>query len=75
MHFRRIKKKLRRFVWFQKSYKGKIYFEPVIQLIKRNYLAQVGKSQQVYLTEKEGKQNRQSGTLLFTMLKTLDSYL
>ena len=44
-----------RFVWFQKSYKGKFYFEPCFQLLKINNLGQFEKSQQVYLSEKEGE--------------------
>ena len=44
-----------RFVWFQKSYKGKIYFEPCFQLFKKNELGQLEKRQQVYLGEKEGE--------------------
>ena len=44
-----------RFVWFQKSYKGKFCFEPCFQLLKINDLGQFEKSQQVYLSEKEGE--------------------
>ena len=46
-------KRIGRFVWFQKSYKRKIYFEPCFQLLKVNDLGQFEKSQQVYLSEKE----------------------
>ena len=45
-------KRIGRFVWFQKSYKGKIYLEPCFQIID---LGQFEKSQQVYLSEKEGE--------------------
>ena len=48
--------KIGRFVWFQKSYKGKIYFEPCFQLLKFDDLGQFEKSQQVYLSEKEGEE-------------------
>ena len=48
-------KRIGRFVWFQKSYKGKICLEPCFQLLKINDLGQFEKSQQVYLSEKEGK--------------------
>ena len=44
-----------RFAWSQKSYKGKIYFEPCFQLFKKNELGQLEKRQQVYLGEKEGE--------------------
>ena len=43
------------FAWSQKSYKGKIYFEPCFQLFKKNELGQLEKRQQVYLGEKEGE--------------------
>ena len=39
---------------YQKSYKGKNHFEPFFQLLKINDLWQFEKSQQVYLSEKEG---------------------
>ena len=41
-----------RFVWFQKTYKGKLYFEPCFQLLKINSLGQF-ESKQVYLSEEE----------------------
>ena len=44
-----------RFAWSQKSYKGKVYFEPCFQLFKKNELGQLEKRQQVYLGEKEGE--------------------
>ena len=44
-----------RFFWFQKSYKGKFYFEPCFQLSKNNDLGQFEQSQQVYLSEKDGE--------------------
>ena len=44
-----------RFARSQKSYKGKIYFEPCFQLFKKNELGQLEKRQQVYLGEKEGE--------------------
>ena len=44
-----------RFAWFRKSYKGKNYFEPLFQLIKINDLCQFEKSQQAYLSEKQGE--------------------
>ena len=43
-----------RCVWFQKSYNGKFHFEPCFQL-KINNLGQFEKSQQVYLSQKEGE--------------------
>ena len=51
--FSKNQKRIGRFVWFQKSYKGKIYLEPCFQLLKINDLGQFEKSQQVYLSEKE----------------------
>ena len=39
----------------QKSYKGKIYFEPCFQLFKKNELGQLEKRQQFELGEKEGE--------------------
>ena len=48
-------KRIGRFVWFQKSYKRKIILEPCFQLLKINDLGQFEKSQQVYLSEKEGE--------------------
>ena len=48
-------KRIGRFVWFQKSYKGKICLEPCFQLLKINDLGQFEKSQQVCLSEKEGE--------------------
>ena len=42
-------------VWFQKSYKGKFYFEPCFQLLKIKDLGQFEKSQQAYLSKKEGE--------------------
>ena len=47
--------RIERFVWFQKSYKGKFYFETRFQLLKVNNLGQFEKSQQVYLSEREGE--------------------
>ena len=55
IEFSENQKRIGRFVWFQKSYKGKIYFEPCFQLLKINELGQFEKSQQVYLSEKEGE--------------------
>ena len=43
------------FVWFQKSYNRKLYFEPCFQLLQINDLGQIERSQQVYLKEKEGE--------------------
>ena len=43
------------FAWSQKSYKGKVYFEPCFQLIKINELGKLEKRHQVYLGEKEGE--------------------
>ena len=55
IEFSKNQKKVGRFVWFQKSYKGKIYLEPCFQLLKINDLEQFEKCQQVYLSEKEGE--------------------
>ena len=44
-----------RFAWSQKSYKGKINFEPSFQQFKNNELGQLEKRQQVYLGENEGE--------------------
>ena len=62
-----------RYVWFLNSYKGKFYFEPCLSIIKKlttwDNLKSRNKSNLV-------KTNyRQSGKLLFMMLKTSDSYL
>ena len=54
IEFSKKQKRIGRFVWFQKSYKGKICLEPCFQLLKVNDLGQFEKSQQVYLSEKEG---------------------
>ena len=53
IEFSKNQTRIGRFVWFQKSYKGKFYFEPCFQLLKINDLGK--KSQQVYLGEKEGE--------------------
>ena len=53
--FSKNKTSIRRFVWLQKSFKGKNYFEPCFQLLKINDLGQFEKSQQVYRSEKEKK--------------------
>ena len=37
-----------------KILQGEVYFEPCFQLIKKNELGQLEKSQQVYLGKKEG---------------------
>ena len=42
-------------LWSQKYYKGKKQFEPFFQLLKINDLGKFEKSQQVYLSEKEGE--------------------
>ena len=55
IEFSKNQKKIGRFVWFQKSYKGKICLEQCFQLLKINNLGQFEKSQQVYLGEKEGE--------------------
>ena len=55
IEFSKNQTKIGRFAWSQKSYKGKIYFEPCFQLFKKNELGQLEKRQQVYLGEKEGK--------------------
>ena len=44
-----------RYVWFQKSYNGKFYFDPCFQLLKINDMGQFESSQQVYLSKKEGE--------------------
>ena len=43
------------FVWFQNSYDADLYFEPCFQLLQINNLGQFEKSQQSYLSEKEGE--------------------
>ena len=55
IEFSKNQTRIGRFVWFQKSYKVKFYFEPCFQLLKINDLGQFEKSQQVYLREKEGE--------------------
>ena len=55
IEFSKNQKRIGRFVWFQKSCKGKICLKPCFQLLKINELGQFEKSQQVYLSEKEGK--------------------
>ena len=55
IEFSKIQTRIGRFVWVQKSYKGKIYFEPCFQLLKISDVGQFEKSQQVYLSEKEGE--------------------
>ena len=69
------KTRIGRFVWFQKSYKGKQFFEPCFQLLKINNLGQFESPNKSILVKKKVKRYKQSGILLFTMLKTLDSYL
>ena len=44
-----------RFVWFQKSYNGKLYFEPCFQPLEINHMGQFEKFHQVYHSEKEGE--------------------
>ena len=44
-----------KFAWSQKTYEGKIYFEPCFQLFKKNELGQLEKRQQVYIGAKEGE--------------------
>ena len=48
-------KRIGRFSWSQKPYNVKIYSEPCFQLLKKNELGQIEKTQKVYLGEKEGK--------------------
>ena len=55
IEFSKNQKRIGRFAWFQKPYKGKICLEPCFQLLKINDLGQFEKSQQVYFSEKEGK--------------------
>ena len=55
IEFSKNQTRIERFVWFQKSYKGKFYSEPCFQLFKVNDLGQFEKSQQIYLSEKEGE--------------------
>ena len=54
IEFSKNQKRIGRFAWSQKSYKGKFLFEPCFQLFKKNELGQLEKRQQVYLGEKEG---------------------
>ena len=53
IEFSKNQKKFGRFVWFQKSYKGKIYLKPCFQFKKIKDLGQFEKSQHVYLSQKE----------------------
>ena len=53
IEFSKNQTRIGRFVWFQKSYKGKFNYEPCFQLLKINDLGQFEKSQQIYLSEKE----------------------
>ena len=55
IEFSKNQTRIGRFVWFQKSYKENFYFEPCFQLLKINDLGLFEKSQQVYLSEKEGE--------------------
>ena len=55
IEFSKNQTRIGRFVWFQKSDKGKLYFEPCFQLLKINDLGQFEKSQQTVLSEKEGE--------------------
>ena len=55
IEFSKNQTRIGRFVWFQKSYKRKFYFEPCFQLLKINDLGQFEKSQLEYLSEKEGE--------------------
>ena len=55
IEFSKNQKRIGRFVWFQKSYKGKRCLEPCFQLLKVNDLGQFEKSQQVSFSEKEGE--------------------
>ena len=52
IEFSKNQTRIGRFVWSQKSYKGKIYFEPYFKLLKIKDLGQIEKSQQIYLSEK-----------------------
>ena len=54
IEFSKNQTRIGRFVWFQKSYRWKIYFEPCFQLLQINILGQFEKSQPVHLSEKEG---------------------
>ena len=76
MHSRKVVSPIYIEFWLQKPYKGKIYFEPCFQLIKKKIIWDNLKSlNKSLLVKKKEKQYRQSGILLFTILKTLDSYL
>ena len=55
IEFSKNQKRIGRFIWFQRSYKGKLYLEPCFQELKINELGQFEKFKQVYLGEKEGK--------------------
>ena len=56
IEFSKNQKRIGRFAWSQKSYKGKFYIEPCFQrTAKKNELGQLEKRQQVYLGEKEGE--------------------
>ena len=75
IEFAKNQKRIGRFSWSQKPYNGKIYFEHCFQLLKKNESGQIEKPSKSILVKKKGKGYQQYGILLFTMLKTLDSFL
>ena len=52
-----------------------ILFKPCFQLFKRSELGQLEKNSKSVLVKKKEKQTRQLKTVLFAMLKTLESFL
>ena len=75
IEFSKNQARIGRFVWFQKPYKGKFYFEPCFQLLKITSWDNLKSPKKSIFVKKKVKRYRQSRILLFTMLKTLDSYL
>ena len=75
IEFAKNQKRIGRFSWSQKPYNGKNYFEPCFQLLKKMNLDKSKKPSKSILVKKKGKGYQQYGILLFTMLKTLDSFL
>ena len=55
IEFAKNQKRNERFIWSQKPYNGKNYFETCFQLLKKNDSGQIEKSQQICFGEKEGE--------------------
>ena len=67
-------KRIGKFSWSQKPFNKKLYFELCFQLLKKMNRYKSRKPTRSILAKKE-KGYQQYGTLLFTMLKTFDSFL